>query len=300
MNTSIFTYLRRFYSFARHWRYRGHPDVADRLDLADFIDYSTEFIGKSGLRPLLLTEQGVFVRTAAGFFLWFDPRFKHGNLWGIEKSGVWEPAAIKICLDKMRPGGTFLDVGANVGVFSLSVACATTDASVHAFEPVPDNFRVLERNVKVNCLDHRIVLNRLAVGDQCKSMSIAVNGQLSHITQGKDNQPLPTVTVNAVTLDQYCATNHITDVRLLKCDVEGFELKVLHGAKEVLEDHKPAIMVEICKEWTNRYSYSPEDIFSYLRDFGYSGNPLSGDGERSGKGSPFSDQADMYLFEFER
>ena len=277
MDTSLFTYIRQFYSFVRHWRYRRYPGAADRLDLADFIDYSREFIGKYSLRPLLVTESGVFVRTVSGFFLWFDPRYRHGNLWGVEKSGVWEPEAVNVCIDKMRLGGTFLDIGANAGIFSLSIAYAVPDAVIHAFEPVPDNFYALEMNLRINNLSHRVVPNRLAVGDQCGSVSIVDNGQLSHIVQGEEHfrcQPLPTVTVDVVTLDHYCETNLITDVRLLKCDVEGFELNVLNGAEKVIRGQKPAIMLEIEERWTKRYGYIPEDIFSYLRGFGYSGKPI--------------------------
>lgn len=299
---STLTYIRQLYGVARRWRHRHDQALADNLDFSDFIDYAKEFQIKSGLRPLLITDDGIFIRTGAGFFLWFDPRFEHGTLWGVEKDGVWEPGIIKLCVDKLRHGGTFLDIGANVGMFSMSVANELHNVAIHAFEPVPANFSILELNLNVNNMEDRIVVNNLAVSHHCSTISMVVNGQLSHVIQNESKDKLTTVSINTVSVDYYCDSNEVTDVQLIKCDVEGFELDVLRGAEKVIRSQRPALVLEIEEKWTSRYGYSAKDIFSFLQEFGYSGMPILYSGALGDKNTAFAqkiNQSNVFLFEIE-
>jgi FkbM family methyltransferase len=275
--TSFFTSFRRWYDQLRQWRYRQSPDTAQGLALSDFIDYSKEFVRNSGLRQLLVTEDGIFVRTTAGFFFWFDPRHNYGKLWGLEKNHEWEPELMQLCLDKLRDAsGTFLDIGANVGFYSIILAGSLPDVIVHAFEPVPDNFRVLETNVRVNPTRNKIVLNQLAVSDQCGTTTIALNGQLSHILQSVTDSQSNVAEVDAISLDNYCQKNGIKNVRLIKCDVEGFELFVLRGAERILIEQKPTILLEIEDRWIRRYGYDSNDLVTFLANLGYAGKTVAG------------------------
>lgn len=271
--------VRQLHHVARHWKYRRNPDVATKYDIKDFIYSAKEFKNSVGLQPILITDDGIFIRTKAGFFVWFDPNQEHGILWGVEKSGVWEPGIIKICVDQLQNSGTFLDIGANIGMFSMSIANSFDNISIHAFEPVPSNFHVLKQNLKTNSLENRIKANNFAVGSNCSTISMCVEGQTSHVSRNESTNNSKKVGINLLSIDSYCETNNINDVKLIKCDVEGFELEVLAGAKKVITSQKPCLVIEIEDRWTDRYGYSGKDVFLFLEQFDYIGRAILHNGE---------------------
>lgn len=296
----FFKTFRQLHYIARHWKYRYNPDLATKYDIADFIEYAREFKKFLGLRPILITDDGIFIRTVAGFFVWFDPSYEHGILWGVEKNGVWEPRIVELCIKKLQNSGTFLDIGANVGMFSMSIANSLENVSIHAFEPVPTNFSVLKTNLKVNNLETKIAANNLAVGSTCSTINMSLEGQLSHVLKTENIDTSAKIGVNSVSIDYYCETNKITDVKLIKCDVEGFELEVLIGAKKILELQKPSLIIEIEDKWTSRYGYCGQDVFNFLEDFGYIGSPILSNGELGYKDIAINhklNHSNIFLFE---
>ena len=67
----------------------------------------------------------------------------------IREEGFWEPHETSLILELLQPGDTFLDVGANIGYFSILAAAAVGDAGhVIAYEPDPENYRLLQTNVE--------------------------------------------------------------------------------------------------------------------------------------------------------
>jgi FkbM family methyltransferase len=298
--TSSITFVRRLHQLIRHWRFRHDLDIAINFDLIDFISYAQEFRTQTGLKPLLVTDEGVFVQTNLGFFVWFNPRYKHGILWGVEKNGVWEVGVTKHCIERMKKGGTFLDIGANVGMFSMSIAISMENIAVHAFEPVPDNYLTLEKNVKINKLSSKVILNNLAVGCECKTISMMVDGQLSHVSTGNNKSEFKSVGINCVSIDHYCETNRINDVTLIKCDVEGFELEVLKGAEKTIRLHKPTLILEIEDRWTHRYGYSGKDIFVLMESMNYVSQSILPNGELGHMDSSIEqklNQSNVFLLE---
>jgi FkbM family methyltransferase len=294
--------FRQLHHVARHWKYRRNPDVAIKYDIKDFIDSAKEFKISAGFQPILITDDGIFIRTKEGFFVWFDPSQEHGILWGVEKSGVWEPGIMKICVDRLQDSGTFLDIGANVGMFSMSIATNFENVNIHAFEPVPSNFNVLKQNLIVNSLEHRITANNLAVGSICSTINMCVEGQTSHVSHTKSTNSLKKVGINLLSIDHYCETHNINDVKLIKCDVEGFELEVLTGAEKVLHSQKPCLVVEIEDRWTDRYGYSGKDVFVFLEQLGYVARAILYNGELGDKNASISEKlehSNVFLFEHE-
>ena len=299
--SSTISFIRRLLQLGRRWKYRHRPDMADQHELFDFFEYAKDFKLQSGLRPLLITNDGIFVRTVAGFFVWFDPRCVHGILWGPEKSGVWEPGITKVCLERLKDGGTFLDVGANVGMFSMTVASHLENVEIHAFEPVPANFLVLSNNLTINNLEAKVISNNLAVGRSCGTISMAIDGQLSHVSVTEAESNLQTTGINLVSLDDYCKSNNLTDVKLIKCDVEGFELDVVLGGKELIQSQKPSLILEIEEKWTSRYNYTAKDIFDVLETLGYTGKPILQNGELGHLNVSIEQklkQSNVFLFDF--
>ena len=118
-------------------------------------------------------------------------------------------------VSRFRPGEVFVDVGANVGAYSLRAA--SQGMSVHSFEPNPENVKVLERNSEINGLS--INMHACALGSSEGSASLAPNRGASRITDAGDLE------VPVRTLDSF----HLPRADLLKMDVEGYELEVIRG-----------------------------------------------------------------------
>jgi FkbM family methyltransferase len=122
-----------------------------------------------------------------------------------------------------------LDVGANIGVFSLAAAERFPDAAIYAFEPGPDAYSRLVRNLDLNGAANVTPVN-LAVYSNCSIMGFSAEGSTSTgcVTGGG------VLTVQTVTLDEFCLRNEIRRVGLIKINVEGAEVEVLRGAEKTL------------------------------------------------------------------
>ena len=143
------------------------------------------------------------------------------------------------------PPGLIVDGGAMVGTHSAYWA-SHTNHIVHAFEPVPVNYRLLRRNLRP---DPRARVNRLALSDVPETVTIHVDAAHpgSSSIDGAKAGPGPLVTALAVRLDSL----GLSDVRLIKLDLEGHEPQALAGARETIERWRPMILIE---DWERIYA----------------------------------------------
>jgi FkbM family methyltransferase len=167
---------------------------------------------------------------------------------------------------QLQPGDTFVDVGANVGYFTL--LASTLGARVVAYEPTPSVFTRLRENVDLNGFHHAQLVNA-AVMDKPGTLSLHLSGDDPEANSlfGDDAQ---SVQVPAVTLDDDLASRHIQHVDLLKIDAEGAEPFVLDGATRLLSSPKPpAIIVEVNAFTLKCAGLQPSDILSRLEAHDY-------------------------------
>jgi FkbM family methyltransferase len=147
-----------------------------------------------------------------------------GNIY----AGLHEFADMMLVLHLLREGDLFLDVGANVGSYTV-LASGVRRATTWAFEPDPDALRALRRNVDINALGSRVVIHETALGD--------IDGELP-FTRGMD-------TANRVADDGEAKVRTVAARRLdtligtaaplmMKMDVEGYEPYVVRGAQRLL------------------------------------------------------------------
>lgn len=140
-------------------------------------------------------------------------------------------------------GGVFLDVGANVGLYSL--AASHFFDQVYAFEPFPDTLSRLKKNVDLNGLKN-IQIVPLALSAELGVTYIKSNPRNlgnNFIADGPGEQ---TVTIQKTDLDTLIAKWNLPNVDLIKMDIEGHEVQALQGAKQTLEKYRPDLYVE-CK-----------------------------------------------------
>lgn len=177
--------------------------------------------------------------------------------------GLHEYEEMGFALHFLRPGDTFLDVGANVG--SYTILAAERGARCIALEPSPEAFRTLVDNVGLNGFGERVELHQVAAGARDGTTSFTVGlDSVNHVATPADEGPTRGVSVRS--LDALLG-DRTPD--LVKIDVEGFEAEVLAGAIEMLRrDDLQAAIVE-ANESGRRYGVESEPVLETMRGHGF-------------------------------
>jgi FkbM family methyltransferase len=187
------------------------------------------------------------------------------------------------CLEKriyvalIRPGDVVLDVGAHHGEFTtLFAALAGSRGEVHAFEPGLSGWARLDDEIRRGRLDN-VFLNPVACAERDGNMTLYIPGEhtaqssLRPHCQGTWGTGLPVAErpVPAIRLDGYGRGSVPQRVDFVKCDVEGAELPVLRGMKNMLARWQPLLFLEACSAWTESFAYRPEEMVPFLEACGY-------------------------------
>ena len=144
-----------------------------------------------------------------------------------------------------------LDVGANIGLYTLALAAMAPEGSVWAFEPGPSTFEFLSRNVEINSLVNAHPVNA-AVSDVTGTVEFQ---DIPFFTAGSFTvvgEPFLTTEVlgslciksPSITIDQFMADQGLDRLDFVKVDVEGGEISVLDGAVQTLAEHRPLVVLE--------------------------------------------------------
>src|SRR5205085_3237996 len=135
----------------------------------------------------------------------------------------------------LRAGGTFIDVGANIGTFTIPAAkYVGSSGHVIAIEASPNVFSVLEKNVALNNAGNvQLVCAAAGASDGDTKFYPAPVDHFGMGSRAPQFNATP-ITVQSVTLDSLAQSFNLSSVDLIKIDVEGFELDVLKGAGELL------------------------------------------------------------------
>lgn len=185
--------------------------------------------------------------------------------------GNLEPDTGRFILSNMNDGGTFLDIGANVGYFALLVASKLPQAHVVAFEPNPPVQLCLSESMQRNGFGDRMKVVRKAVSNEAGVVSFAVeavNSGHSRIATCKTGAHL--IQVDAVIFDEWVKANPLTSrVACIKMDVEGAEVLALKGMPELLEKHRPALCIEGYDNQLAEFGSSLAELRQLLMDAGY-------------------------------
>ena len=170
--------------------------------------------------------------------------------------GLHEYEDMAFALHLLRPGELFVDVGANVG--SYTVLAGAAGAHVLAFEP-GERFTDLQRNVTINGINAD--LRKAAVGEAAGSLRFTVGLDCVNRAAVDDEQ---FVEVPVVTLDEAVAERVPT---LIKVDVEGYEGAVLAGGTRAF-GAATAVILELNGQ-TNRYGHNEDAVRAVMSDLGY-------------------------------
>jgi FkbM family methyltransferase len=179
----------------------------------------------------------------------------------IKQSGVWEPN-VSYWIEHLSRGGIFLDVGSNIGYCSL--VASKKYAKIYSFEPIPENYILLERSLQDNNIQNvEIIKKCVGNSESLELTAFADNMGGTRNIQNTQKQNVSHMKVQSsrvyevVTLDSF--TENIESIDLMKVDVEGHELQVLQGfsknitkCKNILLELSPcSLPVETCIEILN-------------------------------------------------
>jgi FkbM family methyltransferase len=191
--------------------------------------------------------------------------------WWIYIFGGFETGAIDQLRRLVHPGAVVIDVGANVGAFTLPLArAAGRQGRVHAFEPHPVVRARLLENLALNNLRNVTVLD-CALGAKPGRTTLYVpihanQGQASLMQRpGLDDQ----VSCAIDTLDNYVAALGSPRVDLIKIDTEGAEYLVLSGASKLLSTSRPCVYVEVSPDYLANFGASARQVAELLSGHGY-------------------------------
>jgi FkbM family methyltransferase len=214
------------------------------------------------------------VRMAEGFKMSLDLSESYERR--MYYSGLYATYLTRLFKRLVEPGDTVIDGGANIGYFSLLAAKRLgKHGTVHAFEPIPHTFEVLNENIRLNGFSN-IHAKQRALTRNAGELRFEIP---TDVYSGKSLGRLATtallgsgsqLTVPACTLDEYAALSDINSIKLVKLDVEGSEVEAIAGMQHLLSYHRISYLIcELATTLLDKMGISYSAMQAALKEHGY-------------------------------
>jgi len=218
-----------------------------------------------------ISRQSAFARIAG--YDSEDTMFERLNWTDVAKERIailakYEPLQPFLLMELTKSTGAevFLDIGANIGVYSIIMASLPSVEVIHAFEPTPTTCDELATNIGLNSNSSKIAVHRTALSDSAKSVTFGIVSEFSGANSiigtsiHKADQFTDRFEVACLPLDEVLTDQQKTFS--IKIDVEGHELQALAGARNLLTKNSAIIQIE---------NYNPDDLsmVNTLTGYGY-------------------------------
>lgn len=216
---------------------RRQMDRHPRLDLA--LGRALVSAESRALRLMRLDRRGAFSPEGGTFTchgLEFAYRSEDASLATMVRlNGDYETAMRQAIASLLGAEGTFVDLGAHIGYFTLPAAEQVADRShVFDFEPSPATFQTLVQNTSTNGYSSSVTTEQLAVSDRTHSLRFAIRSASEGNGVDHDGETEGVLEVQATSLDEYFRALGWPRVDVVKMDVEGQELAALRGMRELV------------------------------------------------------------------
>ncbi len=191
----------------------------------------------------------------------------------------------KTLMNNINEGDTIIDVGANMGEFSIIAAKKVGQKGrVISIEPLKQAVSWLEKNLTLNCFSNYEILEK-AIGKNKGIMTLYQKSESSqHGILDPDISEKKLVNAGEIivdTIDDIISSRNITKVEMLKIDVEGFEYEVLCGCKNSFKENKiKKIICEIHSKFLKKKGLDKNSIYAILKENGFSISALDSNEER--------------------
>lgn len=191
-------------------------------------------------------------------------------------TGIHEANSTKQLHQELRPGMTIVEVGANIGYYSLIEAkIIGGSGKIFALEPSPDNMRYLKANVHLNGLENTVETHLLAAGRKTGTQTLYImdKGNTSSFVKRDEGSGLTRVAeldVDVVSLDEFFESRPDT-IDYFRMDVEGYELEIIEGMRGILTgDHPPlGCFIEVHSVLLAELGSSSHHFVTNLCEMGY-------------------------------
>lgn len=190
-----------------------------------------------------------------------------GNIY----SGFQEFAEMAYLVHVLRADDLFVDVGANVGSYTI-LACAAVGAKGCAIEPVPGTYSRLLENIRINHLDDTVESYNVAIGSQQGVVHFSSDMDVGNRALMPGERRAGEVVVPVTTLDELLRERSPS---LIKIDVEGYETAVLQGASQTLARPSLHSVIMEVNGSGEKYGFDESVILQTMADFGFAGYAYS-------------------------
>lgn len=177
--------------------------------------------------------------------------------------GLMDYEESQFLLQRLKKDDLFVDVGANVGHYTL-LAAGICKANVISIEPIPDTYEKLKSNINLNNLSSRIKLLNIGLSDKKGTLYFLKNKDVMNKVTYIEN--VNNIKVNVSTLNSILTDKKIT---FLKIDVEGFEFFVLKGANNILKQESLKYLIIEFNGSGQYFGVSDEEVFNYIKNFNF-------------------------------
>ena len=233
INKNPLTKNNKVSAYSRYIRFNIHQIVFKKEKIYPFLE-NTKFYAKKGLSGIIPN-------------IYF---------------GLHEVEEMSFLLHYLTKKDTFLDIGANVGAFTILASGEKKCRSI-AVEPIPDTFHYLKKNIELNNIQDLVLLHNVGLGNRNETLHFTNDkDSMNHVV---DKNCKNSIEVRVKTLDSL-----ITEpINFIKLDVEGFEKFVLDGAKETLSNPKLNVIQIELNSFGIQFGIEDDDIHQLLLEYGF-------------------------------
>jgi FkbM family methyltransferase len=181
--------------------------------------------------------------------------------------GLFEFEEMAFVLHALRPEDTFVDVGANIGAYTV-LAGGAVGCSCVSMEPCPETFEDLEANIRINGIGHSCRTENVAVGSTHGVLRFTKSmGAMNHVvTSDETLRPEETDEVPVLTLSEILGE---TSPTVIKMDVEGYEKHVVEGAGKILANPDLRAVIMEINTHEDRYGYEGSILLQTMLRYGF-------------------------------
>jgi len=178
--------------------------------------------------------------------------------------GLSEFEDMGFLLHTLKPGDLFVDIGANIGSYSI-LAASCKDVKVEAFEPIPSTFFWLQKNIQVNSLNQVNAMN-IGLADKKNTVYFSSNLDTVNHVLSDNEKNYSSIQVDVFPLDEVLKDKCPT---IIKIDVEGYESQVLDGAKNIINNPSLIVIIIELNGSGRKYGKKDSDIHKMLTSKGF-------------------------------
>jgi FkbM family methyltransferase len=213
-------------------------------------------------------EFDVKINSSKSFKLFHHGGIEENEIFWNGLNGGWEKKSTALWIELSKNAHTIFDIGANTGLYAIIAKTMNPSAIVHAFEPIPAVFKLLNKNTEIN--QYVIANHELALSNYSGTAKIfmPIESDFAYSVTVNQNRlskdrAVKELTINTKTLKSFIEENQISSIDLMKIDVETHEPEVLIGMAEYLLQFKPNMIIEVLD------NESAEKLDPILNKIGY-------------------------------